>query len=76
MQVSRWGNSLAIRIPASVVDALSLQEGDDIEVRVPQPRVFEIVRQPGAEEWLARIRHLRGQLPPDFRFDREDAHGR
>ena len=31
MQVSRWGNSLAIRLPASVVEALDLKEGDSIE---------------------------------------------
>ena len=32
MQVSRWGNSLAVRLPAAVVDALSLKEGDDIQI--------------------------------------------
>jgi antitoxin component of MazEF toxin-antitoxin module len=26
MQVSKWGNSLAIRLPASVVEALELHE--------------------------------------------------
>lgn len=31
-RVSKWGNSLAIRLPASVVEALQLREGDDIEV--------------------------------------------
>ncbi|WP_143749548.1 AbrB/MazE/SpoVT family DNA-binding domain-containing protein, partial [Caballeronia arvi] len=29
MQVAKWGNSLAVRLPASVVDALDLKEGDD-----------------------------------------------
>ncbi len=29
MQVSKWGNSLAIRLPAAVVEALKLKEGDD-----------------------------------------------
>ena len=32
MQVSKWGNSLAIRLPASVVEALRLKEGDEVEV--------------------------------------------
>ena len=32
MQVSKWGNSLAIRLPASVVEALQLKAGDDVEV--------------------------------------------
>ena len=32
MRVSTWGNSLAIRLPASVVEALRLKEGDEVEV--------------------------------------------
>jgi antitoxin MazE len=28
MQVSKWGNSLAVRLPAAVVEALGLKEGD------------------------------------------------
>ena len=31
MRVAKWGNSLAVRLPASVVEALGLQEGDEIE---------------------------------------------
>ena len=34
MQVAKWGNSLAIRIPAAVVEALSLAPGDEVEVRI------------------------------------------
>jgi antitoxin MazE len=32
MRVSKWGNSLAIPLPASVVEALRLKEGDEVEV--------------------------------------------
>jgi antitoxin MazE len=41
MQVSKWGNSLAIRLPAAVVEALELKEGDDIEVRVTGEKAFD-----------------------------------
>jgi antitoxin MazE len=34
MQVSKWGNSLAIRLPAAVVQVLALKEGDEIEITV------------------------------------------
>src|SRR5215469_13565434 len=34
MQVSKWGNSLAIRLPQAVVEALQLKEGDEIEISV------------------------------------------
>ncbi|MEN9867194.1 MAG: Antidote-toxin recognition MazE, bacterial antitoxin, partial [Pseudomonadota bacterium] len=33
MLVAKWGNSLALRLPASVVQALELKEGDDITIR-------------------------------------------
>ncbi len=76
MQVSKWGNSLAVRLPATVVEALKLKEGDDIEIQVVQARKFEVGRKPGARELLARIRRFRGRLPVDFRFDRLDANER
>ena len=76
MQVSRWGNSLAIRLPASVVEVLKLQEGDDIEVTIAGERAFEVSRRPGRRDLLARLRQYRGTLPEGFRFERDDANGR
>jgi antitoxin MazE len=76
MQVSKWGNSLAIRIPAAVVSALELREGDDIEIHAADSRVFNIVKKPRNTELLARLRRLRGALPADFKFDRDDANSR
>jgi antitoxin MazE len=76
MQISKWGNSLAIRLPKAVVQALKLSEGDDIEVIVAGERVFEVRRKPERKAYLERLRKYRGKLPADFIFDREDAHGR
>jgi antitoxin MazE len=76
MQVAKWGNSLAVRLPAAVVEALSLREGDDIEIEVAGARTFAIRKKPAARELLARIRKYRGRLPADFKFDRLDAHAR
>jgi antitoxin MazE len=76
MQVSKWGNSLAIRLPASVVEALGLKEGDHIEIHAAGKRAFEIARSPGARELLARLRKFRGRLPKDFKFDRLESHER
>ena len=33
MQVSKWGNSLAVRLPAAVVEALKLKEGNAVVAR-------------------------------------------
>lgn len=76
MQVSKWGNSLAIRLPASVVEALGLHEGDDIEVVIADERVFQVRKKPDRDALLARLRKFRGKLPADFKFDREDANAR
>jgi antitoxin MazE len=56
MQVAKWGNSLAVRLPASVVDALELKEGDEIEIHVADEREFGVSRKPGREELLKRLR--------------------
>jgi antitoxin MazE len=42
MQVSKWGNSLAVRLPAAVVDELKLKEGDQIEIKVAGRREFKV----------------------------------
>jgi antitoxin MazE len=42
MRVSKWGNSLAIRLPAAVVELLELKEGDEIEITVTDSRRFEV----------------------------------
>jgi len=76
MQVAKWGNSLAVRLPASVVEALDLKPGDNIDIHVAGDRSFAIEKAPGSRELLARIRKYRGRLPADFKFDRLEAHGR
>ena len=76
MQVSKWGNSLAVRLPASVVEALQLKEGDDVEIHVAGARAFEVKRSASTRELLARLRKYRGKLPADFKFDRLDANER
>jgi antitoxin MazE len=64
MQVAKWGNSLAVRLPAAVVEALELKEGDDIEIHVVDKREFAASRKPGREELLKRLRAFRGAFPP------------
>jgi antitoxin MazE len=73
MKVSRWGNSLGVRLPASLVEALGLAEGDEIEIDVVGARAFAVKRRPAPRELVERLRRLRGTLPADVRFDRLDA---
>ena len=73
MQISKWGNSLAVRLPVAIVQALDLKEGEEIELHVVGERAFEVARKPKAEELLQRLRRLRGRLPEGFKFDRLEA---
>lgn len=76
MQVAKLGNSLAVRLPASVVDTLDPKPGDHIDIHVKGERPIVIAKAPGARDLLARIRKYRGRLPSDFKFDRLQANER
>jgi antitoxin MazE len=76
MRVSKWGNSLAIRLPATVVEALELKDGDQIEIRIAGERQFEIRRDRTREDAMERLRKLRRPLPAGFVFDRNVANER
>jgi antitoxin MazE len=76
MQVAKWGNSLAVRLPAAVVEALELKEGDQIEIRIADVRTFEIQRDRSRQDALDKLRKLRRPLPAGFVFDRDDANAR
>ena len=73
MQVSKWGNSLAVRLPVTLVEALDLKEGDEIEVSVAGKRDFKIARDRSKERALEQLRQMKWSFPPDFVFNREEA---
>jgi antitoxin MazE len=75
MRVCKLGNSLAIRLPASVVEALELK-GDEVEVHVVGDRVLQVHRNRTSERAIARIRAFRKKLPTDWKFDREEENAR
>lgn len=75
MQVAKWGNSLAVRLPKELVRELGLQEGDQIDL-VKDGGVVKVRRQPRADEVLAGLRQFRGTLPAADRLSRDEAHER
>ena len=76
MRVAKWGNSLAVRLPAAIFDALELKEGSEIEIRVAGTREFEIGHDDSRQKALENLRKLRKTLPAGFIFDREEANAR
>lgn len=75
MQVARWGNSLAVRLPANLVRELGLKEGDQIDL-VRDDGALKIRRQTRADEVLDGLRRFRGRLPASDRLSRDATHER
>jgi antitoxin MazE len=72
MQVAKWGNSLAVRLPAALVDELGLKEGDNIDLRPVGKDEFVVEKSTTIEESFDAIRALRRPFPPDWKLDRDD----
>ena len=51
MKVAKWGDSLAVRLPAALAEALRLKEGDEIEIRIAAAREFGIARAPSRHDF-------------------------
>lgn len=75
MRIAKWGNSLAVRLPARLVRDLGLKEGDRIDLQ-PGDGALRLDRAPRADEILADLDRFRGRLPASQRLDRADAHER
>jgi len=76
MQVSKWGNSLAVRLPAALVEKLKLKEGDHVEIVPAGRKRLTIDRQSEIDALFEDLRRFRGRVPAGFKFDREDANRR
>lgn len=73
MQIGKWGNSLAVRLPRDIVERFHLKEGDAIDSAVFD-RAIEQDRR-SREQDLQRIRELQRPLPAGYKFDRDEANG-
>ena len=72
MRLSKWGNSLAVRIPASTIEELGLKEGDDVDVLVfAKSEAVKAVERMTDEEAFAALRRFEGMRPADYKFNRE-----
>ena len=76
MKVAKWGNSLAVRLPASVVTELNLKEGDEIDLLPKGGSTFEVSLDERRRKALEEMRSLRYKLPAGYKFDREEANSR
>ena len=76
MRVAKWGNSLALRLPAEVVRELELAEGDEVELRAAGPKTLEVAKDEERAWAMRRIREISRPLPPGWKLDRDEANER
>jgi antitoxin MazE len=76
MNVGKWGNSLAVRLPKAVVEALGLKEGDAVKMNILDGERVELSRDMSREEALKTLRKYRGRMPAGFKFNRQEANER
>jgi antitoxin MazE len=72
--VSRWGNSLGLRIPRGLAEDAGLTEGSPIDLRVENGRlIIEPVAIENLESLLAKVtpKNLHGELRSDAPRGRE-----
>ena len=76
MQVSKWGNSLAVRLPKALVKELGLGPGDELEVVVASKRQIAVEKADPRAEFLKQMEQFRWPVPEGYRFDRDEANER
>ena len=73
MLVSRWGNSLGVRLPRALVDSLGLKLGDELDVVAAAPGRIKVKKDMRRAEAVDRMRSRALRVPEGHIFDRSDA---
>jgi antitoxin MazE len=75
MQVSKWGNNLAVRLLKALVEKMGLRAGDEINIVDVVERTLVVQKEDRRKVALERLASLNWTLPPDYKFDRDEANG-
>jgi antitoxin MazE len=76
MRVTKWGNSLAVRLPKQLVDTISLKAGDELAIVDATRERLALAKDERRKQALERLASMAIALPADYRFDREEANSR
>ena len=76
MQVAKWGNSLAVRLPQDVVRDLDIKAGDKFDVVKMDSRSFAATKSDKRADFLEKLKAFSWPRPDDYRFDRDEANER
>lgn len=76
MHVSKWGNSLAVRLPKVLVEILDLKPGDELEITSASMKRITIARDERRVPAVERMRARAWPMPEGHAFDRDEANAR
>ena len=76
MQVSKWGDSLAVRLPKALVEKMGLRAGDELDSVDVEERVLIVQKEDRRKAALERLASLNWTLPSDYKFDRDEPNER
>lgn len=76
MKLSKWGNSLALRIPAEIAEKLKLVPGQEVRLEIFGEDGFQVNRDRRREEALEKLKKLRFTVAEDYKFDRAEIYER
>jgi antitoxin MazE len=76
MRVSKWGNSLAVRLPKKLVEELGIAEGDDVDVTSEDGQTIVISKNDGKRDFIIKLRAVQKPKPEGFVWSRDDANER
>ncbi|UWU96183.1 AbrB/MazE/SpoVT family DNA-binding domain-containing protein [Bradyrhizobium sp. CB1015] len=76
MLVSKWGNSLAVRLPKALVEALKLSPGDELNVVKASKGEIAVEKVDKRAEFLKQVEQFHFPLPEGYKFDRDEANER
>jgi antitoxin MazE len=76
LKFAKWGNSIAVRIPADVIARLGISADDDAQIKVTGEYSFEVTRDRRREEAIEAIGKLARPLPPGYKFNRDEIYDR
>ena len=76
MRVSKWSDSLAVRLPKAVVNELGLKAGGRLEIVSADRGRLAIARDKSRLHAIERMRARAFPIPSDYAFDQDQTNAR
>lgn len=79
MQIGRWGNSLAVRLPKALTERFHLAEGDELDSAILEQALGAVQAKALRDRRARALREIAEtgwRLPAHWKFDRDEANAR